>query len=435
MKKSLLFGAVALAGTFALSAQPAMDDCLGLVWMNEGVQSLGTNVGRQGFGRDGKFYIQNHTTQKLEIWDNTGKTDEINTGKGTNVSFDDAGNIIVRAATSVASFDIHNSDGTDQLTFISSDLSDVKTVEVSKQSTGRHDFYGHTRGDIFSEDGAFLYTAGIWNPSIVETYFVNGEQDVENSYIYDYYISPLSIDGNFTTTGLISAWEDYDFIAILSPLGNTTGQSKPGVVRTTDCNSIEKFVLDEDMNWSRDSYFITPRHNGCTGFYIFTVGGQDYIVYSSGDNFLDGFSIAKLATKDTYEVEDSDMDYLVATKYSESNLDGTYKYDGANGIYGNHFSVDVISDTEAYIYQYMPGAYIAQFKFTAPAGGVEGVDAAPAAKVYGGDGKIIVSGDAESIEVYNVGGVLVSENDANVECAPGMYLVKVDGNVTKVVVK
>ena len=83
----------------------------------------------------------------------------------------------------------------------------------------------------------------------------------------------------------------------------------------------------------------------------------------------------------------------------------------------------------------MPGAYIAQFKFTAPAAGVEGVDAAPAAKVYGGDGKIIVSGDAESIEVYNVGGVLVSENDANVECAPGMYLVKVDGNVTKVVVK
>ena len=427
MKKSLLFGAVALAGTFALSAQPAMDDCLELVWQNKNVASIGANNARQGFGKDGKFYLQNYTTQKIEVWDQTGKIDEINSGAGTNISFDDAGNIIVRGG----GFPTHNEDGSDQYVLISSDFSTNKTIDVTKQPSGRHDFFGHTNGDVFSEEGAFLYTFGQWDGSAIrEISIISGEQDVDNSIIYSNYTSPFGVSGNASTTALISAWQDYDFIAILSPLGNTGGGTT-----LTDCNSIEKFMLDEDMNWSRDSYFITPRHSGATGFYIFTVGGQDYIVYASGENFLDGFSVAKLATKDNYEVEDSDMDYLVGTKYSEVNPDGTAVYDGANTFYGVHFSVDVISDTEAYIYQFMPGAYIAQFKFTAPAAGVEGVDAAPAAKVYGGDGKIIVSGDAESIEVYNVGGVLVSENDANVECAPGMYLVKVDGNVTKVVVK
>lgn len=428
MKKSLLFGAVALAGTFALSAQPAMDDCLTLEWINEGVTASGMANVRQGFGRDGKFYLQNHTTEKVEIWDQTGKIDEINSGSGTNIGFDDAGNMIVK----VGEIAVQDENGAESFVLISSDLSETKTITGGKFPTGRYDFFGHISGDIFSADGGMLYTAGQWDGSAIrEQYFVNGEQDIENSIIYGSYDSPFDVPGNSATTALYSAWQDYDFIAVLSPLGNLIG----GGLRTTDCNSIEKFTLDIDENWAHESYFITPRHNGCTGFYIFTVGEQDYIVYSSGDNFLDGFSIAKLATKDNYEVEDSDMDYLVATKYSESNADGSYKYDAANNYYGNHFSVDVISDTEAYIYQFMPGAYIAQFKFTAPAAGVEGVDAAPAAKVYGGDGKIIVSGDAESIEVYNVGGVLVSENDANVECAPGMYLVKVDGNVTKVVVK
>ena len=434
MKMSLLFGAVALAGTFAMSAQPLMDDCLELMWQNKDVVAIGALNARQGFGRDGKFYLQNYSTQKIEVWDQTGKIDEINSGAGTNISFDDAGNIIVSARQ----FPNTNDEATDQYVLISADLSTNKTIEVVKQPTGRHDFFGHTSGDVFSEEGAFLYTFGQWDGSAIrEISIINGEQDIENSIIYDSYTSPFAVPGNAATTAMISAWKDYaDFLAILSPLGNTEG----GGNRTTDCNSIEKFTLDEDMNWSHDSYFITPRHSGCTGFYIFNMGGQDYIVYPSGDNFLDGFSVAKLATKDTYEVEDSDMEYLVGTKYSETNTDGTPVYDSpvtGNTYYGAHFSVDVISDTEAYIYQFMPGAYIAQFKLKVEGGdgSVEGIDAAPAAKVYGGDGKIIVSGDADSIEVYNVGGVLVSENDANVECAPGMYLVKVDGRVSKVVVK
>lgn len=429
MKKSLLFGAVALAGTFAMSAQPAMDDCLELMWQNKDVVAIGANNARQGFGRDGKFYLQNYSTQKVEVWDETGKIDEINSGAGTNISFDDAGNIIVSARQFP---NAGNDEGTDQYVLISADLSTNKTIDVVKQPTGRHDFFGHTSGDVFSEDGAFLYTFGQWDGSAIrEIYIVNGEQDVENSIIYDSYSSPHKVPGNAATTAMISAWQDYDFLAIISPLGNTSG----GGDRTTDCNSIEKFVLDGDMNWVHDSYFITPRHSGCTGMYIFKMGGQDYIVYPSGDNFLDGFSVARLATKDTYEVEDSDMDYLVGTKYSETNLDGTAVYDGANAFYGVHFSVDVISDTEAYIYQFMPGAYIAQFKFTVENGSVDGVDAAPAAKVYGGDGEIIVRGDAKSIKVYNVGGVLVSEDETNVKCAPGMYIVKADNNVTKVVVK
>lgn len=66
--------------------------------------------------------------------------------------------------------------------------------------------------------------------------------------------------------------------------------------------------------------------------------------------------------------------------------------------------------------------------------GVADVEAAKAV-VVAGEGTINVLGEANSIEVYTVGGALVSKNAASVEVAAGLYIVKVDGKATKVVVK
>lgn len=57
------------------------------------------------------------------------------------------------------------------------------------------------------------------------------------------------------------------------------------------------------------------------------------------------------------------------------------------------------------------------------------------AKVVGGNGEINIIGVANSIEVFTTGGTLISKDQNKVSCPAGIYLVKVDGNVTKVIVK
>ena len=55
--------------------------------------------------------------------------------------------------------------------------------------------------------------------------------------------------------------------------------------------------------------------------------------------------------------------------------------------------------------------------------------------VVGGVGEIRVIGDATDIEVYTVGGALVSKGENNIDCASGIYIVKVNGNASKVIVR
>ncbi len=50
-------------------------------------------------------------------------------------------------------------------------------------------------------------------------------------------------------------------------------------------------------------------------------------------------------------------------------------------------------------------------------------------------GFIEITGSADTIEVYTIGGALISKDSAKIACSTGMYIVKVDGKATKVVVK
>lgn len=52
-------------------------------------------------------------------------------------------------------------------------------------------------------------------------------------------------------------------------------------------------------------------------------------------------------------------------------------------------------------------------------------------KVYGGNGEIIIDGDYNNVEVYNMSGMRMG----SLNVAPGLYIVNVDGNVTKVAVR
>lgn len=423
MKKQLLTAALILtSGIFAFTpnveAKSAMDSNLTMEWMNTDVSVLSLDA-RQGFGMGGKFYLQNKATKKIEVWNETGKINEIASGDGTNITRDDAGNIIVRIGT----FNTDYVSTRNELRIIPADGSAVVDIPLSGITKGRLDFWGHVKGNVLDKTtGGVLFMGTTYGGFIVEIPIIGGVQDTKNTYQYAYR-SPFGIAGNITTTSLFSGFDGIEDLAILSPL-----------ITATANNSIEQMGLDEDENWVHKAFYITPGHNGCSGFSLFKLGDKKFIIYSTGSNNADGFTIAKLATKDVSTVEDADKDYKVSTKYAEQKDDGNVMYSN-NAFYGNHFSIDPIDGENAYIYQYFPSGYIAKYKFNYKGGGVVSPEVNATYKVIGGNSEINIEGEATNIDVYSLNGVLISTNQTNVKCIPGLYIVKVDGKATKVAVK
>lgn len=85
------------------------------------------------------------------------------------------------------------------------------------------------------------------------------------------------------------------------------------------------------------------------------------------------------------------------------------------------------------VFKSEPEIYIVSVDETS---GVEGVVAEADVKVLGLDGEIAIVGEAADVEVYNMGGALIAKgNLERISCPQGIYVVKVDGNVQKVIVK
>lgn len=148
MKTNLLFGA-ALIASLAVSApstnaKSAMDHNLKCLWMNTDVAPLHTSA-RQGVAVNGKFYLQNKDTQKIEIWDQTGKVGELDSGKGTNITRDDAGNIIVRTGEFNTNYNVNKG------VRIISPTGETKDFEIAGIPAGRADFWGHVSGNVLSD--------------------------------------------------------------------------------------------------------------------------------------------------------------------------------------------------------------------------------------------------------------------------------------------
>lgn len=335
-------------------AKSAMDSNLKMLWMNTDITTNGANA-RQGVAVNGKFYIQNQATSKIEVWDETGKIKEIPTGPGMNITRDDAGHIIVRSGAFPNPF---SGAGNTGVLILDADGNTLSSFDLQGIGAGRADFWGHIAGDVMSEDGAYLYFGTQWAP-LNEVPIINGLQDVNNTYKYTVtYDAAIRPDGTYTTTHTIGTYSFMkDQLALLSPHFEKTNTSKG------NGNSIQLLELDEDMNWTVTGYFVTPNHNGCSGFEIFEVEGNRYIAYSTGSNLCDGFSVAKYKVVDSPANTDEDKNYRVSTKYAEAKEDGNVMYT-CNNCYANHLTVEPVpgEPSHVYIYQYVPQRYIAKYE-------------------------------------------------------------------------
>ena len=427
MRTNLLFGA-ALIASLAISAPAAnakssMDHNLKCLWMNTDVAPLHTSA-RQGVAVNGKFYLQNKDTQKIEIWDQTGKIGELESGKGTNITRDDAGNIIVRTGEFNTNYSVNKG------VRIISTTGEVKDFDIAGIPGGRADFWGHVSGNVMSKEGGMLYMGTMWQAKMIEVPMKNGAQDVENTFPYTFVPNTaVKVDGTFSATHLISCYGfDKTSIALLSPHVNKTNTT------SGNGNSIYRLTLDEDDNWVPSGFYVTPNHNGCTGFEIFQLNGKEYIVYSTGSNNADGFSVAKLQVKETPANEDTDKNVRISTKYAEMKEDGSDVLYKNNAFYGNHFTVEPATENSVYIYQYVPNAYIAKYELTIENSAVESIEADNDVVVFGGESKIIIESEKLAY-VYNTAGALVATGKGTINCANGIYIVKVGNKTAKVVVK
>lgn len=427
MKINLLLGA-ALITSVAVSApsataKSAMDHNLKCLWMNTDVAPLHTSA-RQGVAVNGKFYLQNKDTQKIEIWNETGKIGELDSGKGTNIARDDAGNIIVRTGEFNTNYNVNKG------VRIISTKGEVKDFEIAGIPGGRADFWGHVAGDVMSDDGGILYMGTMWQPNLVEVPIENGAQVVADTYTYNFVQNAaVKVSGTFTTTHTICAYMfDPESIALLSPNVQITGTT------SGNGNSIYRLTLDDDGNWVPNGFYVTPNHNGCSGFEIFKLNGKKYIVYPSGSNNADGFTVASMKVKGTPANEDTDKDVRVSTKYAETKEDGSDVLYKNNSFYGCHLTVEPATENSVYIYEYVPNAYIAKYELTINNSAVESVSAENDAVVYGANGKIVVKGEGVA-NVYTASGSLVATGNGTINCAAGLYVVEVNGKATKVIVK
>ena len=473
---------------------------------------------RQSALVNGKLYINNKTTKELEIWTSEGKSlVSLAGGEATNICHDDYGNIILRKS----GFGSTEATSTSLLVYPCGGGDPVE-VAISGLPAGRFDFFGNARGSVLAVAGdetvaGKLYLLVQDNPNLIEVGIKNGLQESIKTYSM-----PVSANSS----------------AIAYPYGNDV------IINISGRNMIKGIVSESAVDCSYE--LVTPGHNASNGSSIFTMNSEDYILYPTGGNNLDGYAISKVS---------DNVNNTVLVEHPETLMSNP------NVFQANWLAAEVLSDTRALIYQYIPGGMITISEFTtadeiypqqlyavgslgkdpafhwnpaddscvftqtenegeytgtirvAPTEGEYGfftLGSMPSAnwdifnanrfgpkinntlltkniyesaitrngdtsykvegnksytilvnlkranivikneevitsveknmqndiaKVIGGIGKISIIGDADSIEVFTSGGALISKNQNTVSCAAGIYLVKVDGNVTKVIVK
>ena len=368
MKKLLLLAAAAVA--FGASAQT-----LTRTWKVETADALPLLDCRQGVGMNGKIYVNNKADQKVYVVDKDGVAATTLPG-GTHCATgqDQAGNLIV-ANTAFpniegegTAFRVYKPQNPAQITELS------LPIEFSDK-IGRSDYLGTAKGDL-TGDGELLLCGDKGETGIFKIVVVGGETSEDDSYVQ---ITDNKINAK-TNLNVIRPFMDGNVEKYLF----VTRNAAPAIIVADD------FTTEKTMAWENKGT--------CNGSDIFVLGGKKYVVYPTLPNYTDGFAIACLDV----ELAEGVKEYpAVATK--EVELPALN-----NGTQTNWVNAEVVSNTEAIIYQYVPGAYTAaySFKIAAEQTGINDVNAAndvKVRKVYENGQVYIIKGDVK----YNVMGAQV----------------------------
>lgn len=479
MKKQLLFGVALLAAlmpNFANAEEGETSSNLKLVWKNTNLDAVGNSRVYQGHVYDDKYYIMNGADNKVIIMDKDGKVGEIDAPLcWMNFGKDEAGNFIMRRSDAFNGGFYDNNEMMWTMVLLdprTNELTECETKPGGYQNTygGNNFTFGTAAGDVFGEDEEAAATATM---AVAFQYggtdpikFWGGDVAIEGAHCGEWdwqyiagatgefseLIDPVELRGapKVATTTVLSTYSFYKKYdedgneaylpeaAVLNPYYDLTGESNG------TGNSITHLINNGRDEFTAGGFYVTPGHNGMQGFELFECGGERYIVYTSGDELSDGFSVARIDKdyneylRSTPESKPDDYDYLVAYKNADVDEFGFTKWASPGETiwcYINTFDI-VPSDQEGhvFIYQYVPCAYIAKYDLDLSNGSVaSAVSDNDATKVYGAEGKITVIGG--EVEVYTIDGKLVARTSESILCAAGLYIVKTATKSVKVIVK
>lgn len=360
MKKFLLLTAL-MAGAMTVNAQSDFQVKRLAKLPVTNITDYNKGVCRTAFGFGDKLYMTDRGAQQLRVFDfATGKEvgqKEIKQGVQT-LGHDEAGNIILGNWT----FPATKQQPTTTFTLISADLTKEVTTNEAGTVTGRCDYLGKAKGNVFGKEGATLLASGgeqkITDEGIVCYTFTGGETPtVQSTNVYDpeeHFFLSTAVTYNY--------YKDID------------GTDR--FVTVERSNPIFDFTFAEGIVDTDLSRIYTPedRKAGvCNGGEIFVIGNRKFIVYGNNAEltYLDGFTIAEIGA-------DNKTLTTVYTKEAETK-------DRETSGFANWLNVEVLNDKQAKLYQYFNGSYAAEYGITIDGAdmptGIAGVENAAAKAV------------------------------------------------------
>ncbi len=333
------------------------------VWEINNLNFFTTTNVRQGFGMDGKFYINDRNASTILVVDQNGLTGASYTG-GHNVGLtrDEAGNLVV----SDAQFSHPWNTSSPTIKVINPATGQVVTYVLPAEVTnfGRCDLLGYARGNLM-ENGEFFLVGANSGSSISRITITDGQVDEDYTYL-------AYCDGVNATSGtVLNAYTDAN--------GN-----KAVLYVNRSSETIVKMEPEGENFVGTD--ISVPNKGNCNGAFPFVWNGKDYVLYPTINNYLDGFAVA----------EPNEAEPIV---YVPQTVNAN-----ANEFQANWLNAEVIDNRNVIIYQYYPGGHITVWKLTKEGGILRGdVDCSGEVNIADVSALIdyLLSGDPAGIDAVN----------------------------------
>lgn len=362
-KSVLLFTTVTLGGMLVASAQDLVLEgyenayTFKQEWKSDAVpKTNGSNPWsnyRQGFGQDNQFYIQSKGGNgTVMIYNKDGKVRDFytNSGKGSNFTKDEAGNLLVRTRPYQDPYYNPNTfepdlDDREDIRIIKADGSASALIELAADCPGtRGDYWGFAHGDVFSADGGRLVFVGR-NTNFLYAIDIKSGVLTKGTRIAMPYMPGANGDKLFAFEDAVSAWKD------------ANGNQHYLVIQRTE-NPID-VIINDDYTATATTINIKSYSNFGTsnGTNAFAFNGKNYIMFSTQPNWNDGFVIAELGTN-----ADGTLNGNISVVAQHVN-DYPNPLPAANSPSCNWLNWEPKDSKSVYIYQYFPGYYMARYIF------------------------------------------------------------------------
>ena len=297
---------------------------------------------RQGFGRNNQFYIQdkNSGQKKVHIYDQNGFVSDFHdSGLGSNITMDEAGNVLVRIPQYQRPYTAGN-----EIRIIKADGSEYKDIALpTNRPQRRGDYWGFAEGDVFSAEGGKLVIVAA---NIKDLYVVEMKSG-ELVEAYNVTMTSLFDDPNmaFSADDYVSSWTD-------------AADKKHFIVVHRSENPIDVVLNGTTATVKTINTHAYSNYGTSNGVNCFAMNGKNYIMFTTQPNWNDGFVIAELNTD-----ANGNLDGTVNVVAMHEN-DYTEPMGSNVSSCNNWLNAEPRDGNSVYVYQYFPGYYMARYIFS-----------------------------------------------------------------------